>query len=138
MKKAVFFLALMLLGSSYLKAQPYLTVVNSTSCNVTILGRAVIPNVCTNPIVVMQTVAPGTTIFDASVICPSCSTPSYVWATCRVNDGCGNEAAVGDGSSCNSFPLSDNLTIGSCAGSCGSVTVDYVPGSSGDATINIY
>jgi hypothetical protein len=135
MKNAVFFLAFMLLSISYLKAQPYITINNNTTCSLTVLVRAAVP-ACMNPILDNQTVPPGQTIIDATVSCGSCSTTGYSWVSCRVNDGCGNDAAVGSGS-CNTFPTSANIFIAACAGGCGTVPVLFTPTGGGDATVDI-
>lgn len=134
MKNAVFFLAFMLLSVSYLKAQPYITINNNTTCSLTVLVRATIP-ACMSPILDNPTIGPGQTIINMAAVC-ACTPTGYSWVSCRVSDGCGNDAAVGDGN-CNVFPTSDNILIDVCAGGCGTVPVTFTSTGGGNATVDI-
>ena len=150
MKKAMLFLAFMLLSVSYLQAQPSITINNNTSCTLYIQANAFDPLNCSTPIVYINTAfAPGTTVIDASVLC-SCSAASYVWASARVACFAGTLAL---GSPCNdnvftigdntmscispSAPSMDCMNVDPGCGPCGTATGTFTPTGGGNATLNI-
>lgn len=146
MKKAVFFLAFMLLSISYLKAQPYLTINNNTTCTLYVQANLLHPN-CTNPFPYVNTaLPPGQTIVDGAVLC-SCTPTGYIWASARfacfagtlsLGSPCNNNVfTIGDGSTCNVAAVSACMNVASGCGPCGQVTGTYTPGSGGDAAIDL-